>query len=562
VTRHDQLAAGLLALLLAFGLLRASSLAWVCDDAFISLRYAENLVAGHGLVYNSGEFVEGYTNLLWTLLLAALLKVGVDPHRAAELPGIAAYLWLALTLCTWSLHRARRAGLPFLPVASGFVLISEDFHVWATGGLETMLFTALAVQGLLLTRGPVQTLSRVLLAGSLLGLLVLTRPDGLLFAVAGAVSWWIPASRLAATQRARLALLTLLPVLLVLAVWLPWKLAYYGDIFPTAFYSKSAARPFLSQGLVYAGLYLVRNWVLLAALVATALLWLRRGPADPAAARWDEGFFLACGLLYAGHVVYVGGDFMYARRLLPAVPFFLLALESRLVRWPRSAARQRVALALLVAAALPLPIFEQWSRIQNVGDERRFYPAETLEQRRRQATAVAAALAQTPARLAFEGGMCSFGFYSGLPYLAEITGLTQYSLAKRPLEERGFIGHEKLADDEWLSENEIHMLVSQDLPPLQPEPGIVKIDEVRFGDLARARIHLYSDAVMDPLRGRPDVHFTPIERAIRLSAQRMQGASRAEAEAIYAQLRRYYLDTAGERGAHWDRQLRAILDGK
>jgi hypothetical protein len=253
---------------------------------------------------------------------------------------------------------------------------------------------------------------------------------------------------------------------------------------------------------------------------------------------------------------------MYARRLIPAVPFFLLALESRLVRWPGRVASQRIALALLVAAALPLPIFDPLSRIQNVGDERLFYPAETLEQRRQQAAAVAAALAETPARLAFEGGMCSFGYYSGLPYLVEITGLTQYSLAKRPLEQRGFIGHEKVADDEWLRENEIHMVLSQELPPLQPRPGVLKIDEVHFGDLARARIHLYSDAVMDPLRGRPDVRFTPIERAIRHSAKRMQDASRAEAEAIYAQLRRYYLDAAGERGTHWDRQLRAILDGK
>lgn len=34
------------------------------DDAYISYRYALNLVAGHGLVYNPGEYVEGYTNLL------------------------------------------------------------------------------------------------------------------------------------------------------------------------------------------------------------------------------------------------------------------------------------------------------------------------------------------------------------------------------------------------------------------------------------------------------------------------------------------------------------------
>lgn len=36
----------------------------VQEDAFISFRYARNLVDGHGLVFNPGERVEGYTNFL------------------------------------------------------------------------------------------------------------------------------------------------------------------------------------------------------------------------------------------------------------------------------------------------------------------------------------------------------------------------------------------------------------------------------------------------------------------------------------------------------------------
>src|SRR5512140_2281077 len=41
------------------------------DDAMISMRYARNLAHGYGLVWNPGEVpVEGYTNILWTLLFA------------------------------------------------------------------------------------------------------------------------------------------------------------------------------------------------------------------------------------------------------------------------------------------------------------------------------------------------------------------------------------------------------------------------------------------------------------------------------------------------------------
>ncbi|MEO8666684.1 MAG: hypothetical protein ABI462_14415, partial [Ignavibacteria bacterium] len=41
---------------------------FIQDDAYISFRYIQNFVNGNGLVFNIGERVEGYTNLLWVLL--------------------------------------------------------------------------------------------------------------------------------------------------------------------------------------------------------------------------------------------------------------------------------------------------------------------------------------------------------------------------------------------------------------------------------------------------------------------------------------------------------------
>ena len=62
-----------------------SRVAWfLCDDAFISFRYVRNLLAGHGLVFNPGEYVEGYSNFLWVLELAAVWgALGVPPEQAA-----------------------------------------------------------------------------------------------------------------------------------------------------------------------------------------------------------------------------------------------------------------------------------------------------------------------------------------------------------------------------------------------------------------------------------------------------------------------------------------------
>ncbi|MGB3965886.1 MAG: hypothetical protein WBO45_04080, partial [Planctomycetota bacterium] len=54
------------------------------DDAFISLRYAQRLLAGDGLTWTDGEAVEGYSNLLWVLATAGLGALGVDLVTAAR----------------------------------------------------------------------------------------------------------------------------------------------------------------------------------------------------------------------------------------------------------------------------------------------------------------------------------------------------------------------------------------------------------------------------------------------------------------------------------------------
>src|SRR5687768_10954266 len=50
------------------------------DDAYISYRYARNWVAGHGLVFNPGDPVEGYTNLLYVLLMALPMLLSWDVY--------------------------------------------------------------------------------------------------------------------------------------------------------------------------------------------------------------------------------------------------------------------------------------------------------------------------------------------------------------------------------------------------------------------------------------------------------------------------------------------------
>jgi arabinofuranosyltransferase len=120
------------------------------DDAFISIRYAENLVRGDGLVFNPGERVEGYTNFLWVLILAAVHALGGESLAGAKLLSTAANVG-TLGLVTWAAARWwPRPALPGLALLPALLLAANfGFVLWGVGGLETALFTALVTAGLL-----------------------------------------------------------------------------------------------------------------------------------------------------------------------------------------------------------------------------------------------------------------------------------------------------------------------------------------------------------------------------------------------------------------------------
>lgn len=548
-----------LAAIAAFAAWRVVANSWLCDDSFISLRYVQNLLDGQGLVYNPGERVEGYTSLLWVLSVAGLARLGVTPEVASSVLGAASYAILALVLALrwWS----RRATRLVFPVAAGLVLGLSDFHVWATGGLETATFALLALGGLLLACRRQPSVASDLAASALFGLTVLTRPDGLLFlGMAVARPWWGERGAPLAARARRSALL-LAPAAALVAGQVMFKLEYYGDLLPTAYYSKSALRPYYSQGALYAGLWCLKNWAVLpVALFAWLVGWKRAGT-DPW--RAEAVFLSVSGLLYVLYVMHSGGDFMFARRLIPALPLLFCGLEFAIGTLGEGWAPRALLGILLLGVLLPIPLFgPARMRISGVADEPRFYPASVRNLRRQQGEVIGSLLSGTPARVMFEGGMCSFGYYSRLPYLIEMTGLTQYSLAKLPLSARGRVGHEKQPTPEWLSENDVHLAVTHDDPPFRPGPDGPELDQIYFGWLARARIVRYSDAVMDALRNRPGVVFVPIEQLLAAARKDIRAADLQSAQSIYRFLDNYYFRSGGPRAVAAAGEFQALLRGK
>ncbi|MBL8699780.1 MAG: DUF2029 domain-containing protein [Alphaproteobacteria bacterium] len=133
--------------LLLLAILVVAVLAWAhrahfVDDAFIGLRYVENLRLGHGFVFNPGDPpVEGVTNIGWTLLLAAVAPL-LAPALAAKLAG-AVLLIVGLALLATLFPRGRdaagvAAAAPLLLAATCF-----DTVYFAVAGMETGLLVAL-----------------------------------------------------------------------------------------------------------------------------------------------------------------------------------------------------------------------------------------------------------------------------------------------------------------------------------------------------------------------------------------------------------------------------------
>ncbi|HEX5503297.1 MAG TPA: hypothetical protein VFW96_11795, partial [Thermomicrobiales bacterium] len=123
------------------------------DDAMVSMRYARNLAAGHGLVWNAGQQpVEGYTNLLWTLWLAVLHLLPVPEAQTALLVMLSGALILVgnvLLVGRIAAHLAR-GNRQVVVLAMWFTALYYPLVYWTLRGMEVGLIALLLSAAILL----------------------------------------------------------------------------------------------------------------------------------------------------------------------------------------------------------------------------------------------------------------------------------------------------------------------------------------------------------------------------------------------------------------------------
>jgi hypothetical protein len=558
-------AATILVLWLGFAL--AWRLRWYGDDIFITLRYAENFLRGHGLVYNVGERVDGFTHFLWLAVLIACGRAGADLLGASLTLGVLSFVGVLGLFALVSYRTAPRSALLVLPITSLALLANLDCRIWATSGLETAFLTLLLSLAFVaaffsgIRRGV-----RVLLAGTFLTLAALTRPDALLFWGTG---FLFLAARLvlgyAPRKRAfRDLVLFVLPLCLLAVPYQVWRTAYYGDVFPNTYYAKSGGMSYYSQGFYFLWLYFRGHPTSLLFLAAVPLLAKgvpktkprTRGAPDPG--RIPALVALVSIVVYlVFFVARVGGGFMYPRFVVPVLPFAYYLIEWSV--WRLAGPRRVTALAVLLALPFlvgtaettwrndllldPGPAPRHIRNLRGVLDEHAYYTAwYPIEHDRKAGTILRPYVADLDVRVLLRGQAC-LGYYGGFRTCIENNGLTDRHIAHEALETRHRVGHEKTASYAYLVERGVDFVFNR--TPYRNEAYRTAEFDLPDGTQMRAEIVTYNAALMNVLSQRLGAGFIfiPFEQVLDGYIQSvLPGRTRKDLAADYRDFREYYFD--------------------
>lgn len=336
----------------------------ISDDAFISLRYSDRLLEGLGLTWNNHDRVEGYSNLLWVLLLAALRAINLQPETAMRVLGIGSMLGVVIMILR--AFPPKSTLLLCIPtiVALLLCLTSPIVGQWSVAGLEQPLISLLIAVGI---TGVIEFLQsgelnkrKAALSALAFGLAAITRPDGALFG--GLTALFL----LARSRQSRPALVFMSYIVVAVGIFycgqLAFRVAYYGSVVPnTALIKLALNKSFLSGGLLYLGLGSSRFFVFIAFSLMAIYISFRK--------RFQRESIMYLTLLWAGwgaYLIVIGGDINWLwRHFLPLIVIWTY-LTAFAFRWicEQGTKKDRIELFLVLPFIFLLHWFLQWTDIE------------------------------------------------------------------------------------------------------------------------------------------------------------------------------------------------------
>jgi arabinofuranosyltransferase len=300
---------------------------WIPDDAYISFCYAKNFATGKGFVFYPGEKVEGFSNLLWTLLMSGVYTLGADIVRTAVV--LSLIFGIASLLLIQSLLRSAKHTLVNEDPESSNVqtcffitpVLCFPLLFYATSGLETTasLFF-LALGALLHIRAAQKNLPMLHVASSYSFLIVsLLRPEGIIFLLVNGV--FVAAQR--RILPGKIFFLSMLPFALFL-FFIAAKSAYFGSLIPNTYFAKPGASLHYLAPIPRGAGYLVHFFLKSGCVL---LLPFALYPPRDASTMYIWRYMWSIVLVQLFFIIFVGGDILrFDRFTLPFSPF-LLALS-------------------------------------------------------------------------------------------------------------------------------------------------------------------------------------------------------------------------------------------
>jgi len=462
-----------------------------CDDAFIALRYAQNLSQHHELSYNLGQRVEGFTSPLWVLLISAAGSLGMQLVGATRVLGFgAALLTFGALRQFWDELEPKAPRLVLAPAAA--LAMSAPFAAWTLGGLETPLFVALFTLTLALIARDARKrdLRSSLQAGLSAALCVLCRPEGATLIVIGSVVVCLPPP-IFSERRWRRLLAWFAPNALLVGGYELFRLGYYGYPLPNTFYVKTSGEGLWQRGSSYLGFAGGEfGWALVGACLLSVSYLLIWGYPLRGQARFHSGRVLALCTAVAAtvqllYVARIGGDFLDLYRFLtPLLPaaFCLLTCAARVLfaalQGPLRFGVPGVAACLLVAhGQSQLAMARRATRIAE--SSRAALRLEPLGWTRLYALRWQG-IGRWLARVRTPGDSTAVGAAGALPFYSELPNLDLFGLNDLEIARHGRIignrpGHQRFANMDYLfAQKPTFVFMSPESTP--GEPGRLRYD--------------------------------------------------------------------------------------
>lgn len=276
------------------------------DDAMVSMRYAQHLAQGFGLVWNVGDKpIEGFTNPGWMLLMAGLHALQIPaPRISLGMMLLGALVLLANVIAVHRICKLLRPGSRFAPLlcatATAFYF---PLVFWSLRGMEVgllALLSALAVWVAVKLQQEGAWRWAILLS-IVFASAILVRMDAVL-QVTIVAAYIISARRIGLTKR----VLPLVVAVVATGGILVFQKAYFGDFLPNTYYQKvvgAALGERVRNGLLAFNDYATRDTLMLALVGAIGILTYK-----PLRTR-EVGILAMLFLVQCAYSISVGGDY-------------------------------------------------------------------------------------------------------------------------------------------------------------------------------------------------------------------------------------------------------------